>query len=181
MSRWMVALLMLLVPLAAFLGGGWILNRASGRQLPAEPKPLNMRWKGYDATEAAAFWQAVEKLAPGAEKKFLLLDLVFPFLYAGALAAGLLLGWSFLGLPCSPVWLLAPVVLGMLADWTENLIQLQQLARFTVHQTVEEGGIRIAGAATSVKLAVLGLSYLMLALLILAVLVPGLGKALGSR
>jgi hypothetical protein len=96
------------------------------------------------------------------------------------LAAGLLLGWAFLDLRFSPAWLLAPVVLGMIADWTENVVQLRQLARFTAQprQPLEEAWIRVASTATSVKIALLGLSYLALGLLLLAVLVPALGKTL---
>ncbi len=149
----LLALAVLALPTAAFLTGGQILEKWSGRAAvaPANQKPLNQRLH-YSAEDARKYWKGFGN-GLSRERLFLELDLIFPFLYGGGLAAGLLLAWVLLGRPFHPACLLAPALLGVLADWTENLVQLGQLKRFcTSAEAVQDGWIRVASAATAVKL-----------------------------
>src|SRR5262245_54773062 len=122
------------------------------RDLPDNPTPLNMRF-GYDVATARAVWSSLDNPAvQDSEQRFLLMDLAFPLVYGAGLAAGLLLAWSAANRPINPKWLLALVGITILADWTENLTQLQQLRQFIVDRQLDAGWIGIASAATMVKL-----------------------------
>lgn len=169
------AVVMLLLPAAVFFGGGWIMAKMSGRVLMKQEKPLNQRF-GYDVEAVQRAWQAFDERALGAERRFLELDLVFPFLYGGALATGLLLGWASLGRRFNPAWLLVPIAITLLADWTENLVQLGQLSRFSAGQVLQKSWIQVASTATATKLLFLCVSCLML----LSLLVLMLGRAFRS-
>ncbi|HEY3570204.1 MAG TPA: hypothetical protein VGP73_19885 [Thermoanaerobaculia bacterium] len=165
----LAALEMLAIPLLLFYGGAWVLTKASGRDLvvkqlsAAGQKPLSQR-RSYDAAAFQNYWAVLDDSARRAEQRFLELDLLFPFVYCGGLAAGLLMAWAALGRTFNPAWLLAPVGLTLLADWTENLLQLDQLKRFLAGgaQTLQEGWIRIASAATTLKLLSFGATSVLL-------------------
>lgn len=171
------AIFMVALPAAVFSGGVLIMKKVSGYQEvedqassipnPCDRKPLDQRF-GYDAGAVDRYWGALNKDARAAEQHFLEVDLVFPFLYGGALAASLLLAWSMLGRPFSPAWIMVPVALTMLADWTENLVQLAQLRRYSTGgaQALQAGWIRVASAATSLKLTFFGASSLLLLTLV---------------
>jgi hypothetical protein len=175
MNKTIVAILMLSLPVVVFLGGAWIMAEMSGLEPVKQQKPLNRRF-GYDADAVQRYWQALDERARGADGRFLKLDLVFPFLYGGALATGLLLGWASLGQPFNPAWLLAPIAIVLLADWTENLVQLGQFDRFSAGIALQEGWIRVASAATAMKLVFFYASWLVLFFLFVLVL----GRALRS-
>ena len=59
-----------------------------------------------------------------------------------------------LGKTFSPVWLIGPAALTMIADWTENLVQLNQLRLYieSGKDGLEPRWIQIASVATIVKL-----------------------------
>jgi len=107
------AIFIVALPAAVFLGGVAIMKRithhqdvetrASSLPNPCDRKPLDQRF-GYDAGAVGRYWGALDS-ARAAEQHFLEVDLVFPFLYGGALAASLLLAWSTLGRPFSPAWI----------------------------------------------------------------------------
>lgn len=175
------ALLALGFPITVLLGGDVVLSGASGRppavcQLTDEkqfaPKPLNRRWFGYGAEDAKAYWSWLESTGRQTEKTFLTLDLLFPFLYGGALAASLWWIWMTLGRPFHPAWILAPLVMITMADWLENLIQLAQLRHYMESngQYVQSLWIQLAGCATIIKLWLTGGLYVSLAGLILKLL-----------
>jgi hypothetical protein len=162
------AVAMIALPLVVFFGGGAAMQRASHRLdlsqhagSAQDPRPLFSRLGGYDRAAVEDYWGGLEKVGGrktlDAERRFLELDLIFPFLYGGALAASLLLGWAALGRPFNPGWIIAPVTIGVLADWTENLIQLQQLGRFMAAggAALADGCIRIASVGTTLKIGVL--------------------------
>jgi hypothetical protein len=157
------AIVMIALPVVVFLGGGWIMNKWSGRQRVPGKTPLNMKWH-YDIADVKERWGALNEAGLRAEKKFLELDLVFPFLYGGALAAGLLLGWAALGRPFHPAWLVAPVAVTLLADWTENLVQIGQLNRWLARgkDALQASSIQIATTATTLKLLFFCGSWLIL-------------------
>ena len=166
------------LPLAVFFGGGWLMQTASGRtdsdRGAGGGLPLNQRLRGYDVDAAGKLWESLGPTGRQEERRLLELDLVFPFAYGGALAAGLLIAWAGLGRGFSPVFVIGLVVLGMLADWTENLVQLYQLERFGRNEPLQTAWIAIASAATQVKLASLAIAFG--ALLVLAGLMPFLRR-----
>ena len=158
------------LPIVVFFGAGWIMVKISGQE-PATQRiealraredrtPLNRRLH-YDADAVSRYWKPLKDdlTARAAEQRLLELDLVFPFPYGGALAAGLLLVWAGLGRRFAPAWVMAPVAVGMVADWTENLVQLSQLRRYTAGEALDGGWIALAGAATLVKIVCLTLAF----------------------
>lgn len=175
MGLWARAVFAVTLPLAVFLGGAWLLTTASGRsQVPAPPveaRPLNQRL-GYSATDVGEYWRAFDAAGLAAERRMLELDLVFPFAYGGALAAGLLAAWAGLGRGFNPAWIIGLVGIGVLADWTENLVQLAQMERFARDgpQGLQAAWIAVASAATVAKLVSLALASLALVALVVAML-----------
>ncbi|HET7234761.1 MAG TPA: hypothetical protein VFJ16_32405 [Longimicrobium sp.] len=161
---------------AVSLAGGALLLRLSGRDqvqpelkkrvaagsLPdADATPLHRRWGGYDAAAFVRYWKALDfQVTPASartgrdvERRFLEMDLVFPFVYGGALAAALLLAWAANGRPFHPVWVMLPVIALVAADWTENLALLGQIRRFAAggEPALQGGWIHVASAATMLK------------------------------
>ena len=135
---------------------------------PRFQKGLGMRYRGYTLPYVNQRWSAL-----GTNLKFerlsLEIDLVFPFVYGGALAAALLLAWAAAGRPFAPIFIVAPVAIAVIADWTENLIQLGQLKLFDASKP--DGGldstmIQLASVATMTKLFFLMGSYLFLVVLV---------------
>jgi hypothetical protein len=128
---------------------------------------LGLRLTGYDLAAVKAYWAALKAgEALDAERRMLELDLVFPFFYGAAFASALLCAWVALGRPFQPVWIMAPVIINVVADWTENLIQLCQLKLFTSGAALQPGWIQIASGATMVKIFFFCGSYLFLACLV---------------
>ena len=168
------------LPALVFFGGAEIMTRLSGRarvaqrlaRLPeADRKPLNQR-PHYDRAAVERQWAALDEDADAlaAEARFLELDLVFPLLYGGAFAAALLMAWAALGRPFNPAWLIALVGVTVISDWTENLLILQQLTRYTTRgaPALDSTRIAVASGATLVKLAgAAALSGLTLVLVVL--------------
>ena len=169
------AILIFLVPLAALIGGFiYFASRDEFKDIKTRLHDGRSFQIGfYDADAMAKRWGALkgksgEKDLTPSERFMLVIDLVFPFVYGAALAAGLLVAWWMLGRPFSPGLLLGLVFIGVAADWTENLIQLAQLENLVpLKQTdkfsLSEGWIRLAGVATALKLASLSAAYVLLA------------------
>jgi len=169
------SLLALALPLAAYLGGGLLTTELAAREEPAgAQKPLNLRF-GYSAADLTSYWQAFKPSGLEGERRFLEADLIFPFLYGGALATGMLLLWAALGRPFNPAPLFAVVAITLLADWTENLVQLRQICRFIRQGSseLEAHWINVASAATMVKLAGSLASIVVLLSLVVATLLRG--------
>lgn len=153
-------ILALALPTLVFVSGASLMSRWTDRQavrerltrdFPDNPRPLNMRF-GYDVATARGLWSSLDPSMRESEQQFLKLDLVFPLVYGAGLAAGLLLAWGAAARPVNPAWLIALVGITILADWTENLTQLQQLRQFVTDQRLDAGWIGLASAATMVKL-----------------------------
>src|SRR5688572_20140289 len=124
------------LPIVVFVIGAGIMTILSGhgyvtQQLreadSKDQKELNRRFLGYDTNAVAQHWGALDERALHSERRFLQLDLVFPLFYGAALAIALWQAWTAVGKTLSPVWLVVPVAVTMIADWAENLIQLSQL------------------------------------------------------
>lgn len=152
------ALLIFLLPLIVLVGG--IVYMGSLTQFAQLKAALGDEARPkigfYGADSIGKRWETLRKAGPehlSSERHMLLIDLPFPCLYGGALMIGLLMAWSLLGRPFAVVWLLAPVLLLMAADWTENLIQLGQLEAFTKsgQAALSRSLLALAGLATFVK------------------------------
>lgn len=147
-------LTILALPLVVSLCGGWLMLEMSKSGMPSsEGTPLYQRL-GYDINVVARYWNAFKPTALNAEQHFLRLDLIFPLFYGAAFGISLYLTWDMLGRPFSPLWIIAPVAITALADWTENLIQLNQLKQYREHgeAALQANLIQIASLATCIKL-----------------------------
>jgi hypothetical protein len=159
----------LLPPLVAWAGVAAMAALPQGRA--AASVALRPLYRGpYDRAYAETYWGtlgAAPPLAghpPLASERFLLkIDLLFPPIYGGALAAGLWCSAHALGRPDVGGWLMLAVLLMMVADWTENLVQLAELSRFTATGRASAGWIALASTATGLK------SRLVIALVLLNV------------
>jgi hypothetical protein len=152
------------LPVVAYFGAGLIMIAASGhtyvtQQLEEKAAPndrtgLNMRLQGYDTADVAQHWGVLDRRALASEHRFLQLDLLFPLFYGGAFLLALLRVRRDLGQAFSPAWLIAPVAITALADWTENLIHLAQLRSYLEqgNEGLQAGWIQIASAATIIKI-----------------------------
>jgi len=164
-------LFLLGLPVASFaIAGVWMMHATGRDQFKSrapEAVPLNFRIAGYDAADASAYWNWLGPAGREAERNFLEADMVFPFVYGGTILASLLLAWAWLGRPVSPLWLVAPVAITVLADWTENLVHWQQLKQFGAGAPVDAGWIQVASIATSTKLVFFWISALLLVALAL--------------
>jgi hypothetical protein len=178
------AIVLLALPTAIITGGDYLMGKLSGRQQltqrlsrakPEDKRGLGLRILGYDLEAVSRRWGMLDPSTRAVERRGLEIDLIFPFLYGGTLAAALLLVWAALGRPFPPVWLVSPVAITMLADWTENLVQLGQLSRFDAsgQAGLQPGWIQIASAATMTKLVFYGGSSLLLVVLVGCMLVRG--------
>lgn len=152
------ALLVVLLPIAVFLGTGYpmmhLTERDQFRRTDApHTVPLNFRPGGYNAADATAYWEWLGPPGRAAERRFLLVDLAFPLGYGGAMLASLLIAWAALGRPFRRAWLVTPVVIAVVADWVENLIHLRQLRAFMQSALVDATWLQVASLATSVKTA----------------------------
>jgi hypothetical protein len=173
------------LPAVAYFGAGLVMIVASGhtyvtkqlkeRAAPAHRTQLNMRLQGYGRTDVAQLWGLLDRRALDRERRFLQLDLLFPLFYGGAFLAALLRVWRDLGKAFSRVWLIAPVAITVLADWTENLIHLAQLRSYLEkgREGLQAGWIQIASVATTAKiLFFVGTLVLLIGLAICRVVQP---------
>jgi hypothetical protein len=133
------------------------------------PEPLNLHWFGDEREAAKKYWSWLNTLGRQVGGKFLALDLLFSFVYGGALAANLWWVWATVGRPFHPAWIVAPLAMILTADWTEHFIQLAQLR----HSVPSDEGriqnllIQISSCATMIKLwLTLGLYVSLLGLLL---------------
>jgi hypothetical protein len=144
-----LALIVISLPLAVFLGGGVLMLKVSGRGLDGPEPP--MRKLRYTSADVQKYWEALGERVP-AEMRLLEIDLVFPLLVGAALLTSLLMVSAELGSPI-PRWAfvgLAGVL--VLADWSENLVLIRELAGFSAHGKMPDATwIAIASAATTVK------------------------------
>jgi hypothetical protein len=176
------ALIVLFAPLVVFIVGAWsqakwsgqdkIASRLAEEALPKDAKPLYLRLKGYDVEAVNGRWSKLRELLSN-ERRFLELDLVFPILYGtafflSALAARKILDGRLPGLWSSPM---ISIAITVIADWTENVIQLGQLKRFTdpAKPGLQAMQIAVASTATTIKLVSFALTIVLLIALALAV------------
>ena len=143
------------VPLTVLLGGGALMNKASARVFPSEGsgeplKPLNQRYLGYDTAAVTAYFDGLGTgKGKEGERRFLEFDLVFPTVFAAALVAGLWMSAKAAGQRRPPLWAVGLIVIGLVADWTENLTQLRLL---DAPLPLDDSVVNQASSATIVKL-----------------------------
>jgi hypothetical protein len=152
------------LPTLVYVGAGLVMIKLSGHDYVKERlnqkaasedrRGLNMRLRGYDTDAVARQWSALDERALQSERRFLQLDLAFPLFYGGALAIALRQAWMASGRSFPGMVPIAVIALTMIADWTENLIQLSQLRLFEEHGAggLQDVPIQIASAATTVKI-----------------------------
>lgn len=150
------ALFLIFINLTVIVGGGYVMNKLVERSCKtADVTPLGMRWQsGYTKETAIEYWKTLSEREPdlSTERKFLLIDLVFPFIYGGAFFATLLYATTSNHHPVPPALLLLLIAAIALADWIENLIQLQQIKLFAQNEAdVNVLQIHIASIATRIK------------------------------
>jgi hypothetical protein len=168
---YLTVIVLLLLPIVVFKGGARLMSMVSGPHTVDGQKPLNQRWLGYDADDVAGYWSALGEARRLAEQRFLQLDLVFPTLYGTAFAVSLVTASAKLGCPLHVGWVIAPVVVTVIADWVENLVQLDQLRDYVTSDkkdvtALDPKWIRVASAATIVKLFFFSISALALLVLL---------------
>jgi hypothetical protein len=183
------AVLLFVIPMVVLVAGSALLTshallggkRGPGRNAPAglcarwsagKMSQLNLLLCGYGIAHVSRQWggenDPVRRAAElAAERRFLCYDLLFPLFYGAALAIALWLVWSDLQRPFALFWPLAPVAFGVIADWIENLIHLNQLTHFQRggEAALSPGWVQLASGATSLKLLLIGASFLLLAAL----------------
>ena len=153
------AFLILALPAVALLGGFAVFKSLHQQQTidgllaslpPQHAKPLNQRYGGYNAAKAGIHWDELRKDPKGipAARFLLAIDLVFPLVYGAAIAAALVIAWWGFGWKFHPGWLIAPVAVVIVADWTENVLHLSQIDS----ASLSASWIGVASIATQVKL-----------------------------
>lgn len=117
-------------------------------------KPLHARWLGSGLDAAKRSWSWLNETARQATEKLPALDLLFPFVYGGALAVNLWWVWETLGHPFYPAWIVAPLAMILTADWAENLLQLAQLSHSVSSNKsrAQNLWIEISACATTITL-----------------------------
>ncbi|SDL76048.1 hypothetical protein SAMN05660860_01213 [Geoalkalibacter ferrihydriticus] len=165
-------LVALALPVVLFFGGGYLMLLFTARdQFPQtsapESVPLHFRLGGYNAEQAQAYWAWLGAEGQLAELRFLEVDLVFPLVYGGALLVSLFLIWGWLGRPFRLAWLLAPLAVTVIADWTENLVHWHQLHRVLRQEPVQDFWMHMASLATTTKMLCFTLSATLLVALAL--------------
>ena len=160
------SIVLTLLPIIVLLAGGLLMAEISGRDAQRkevestfEPngkktRPLNLRFFGYSAADAHTYWAPLARNKMP-ERRFLQIDLAFPLVYGIAWATSLFLAGAALGVPLRSLWPWL-LLIALLADWSENLIQLKEFGAYdgTV-ESLSEAWIIGASVATMAKLWIL--------------------------
>ena len=117
-------------------------------------KPLHLRWFGHGLEAAARSWSWLIGVGRQAGETFQFIDVLFSFVYGGALAGSLWWVWTTLGHPFHQAWIAAPLAMILTADWTEHLIQLVQLRHYlpSTEGRIQSLWVRMSNCATIIKL-----------------------------
>jgi hypothetical protein len=149
------AILATVVSLGVSVGWAFLQEKLSGRRSVPGQKPLFDRTTGYGVDQVIQYWSGLDADGLRAEKRFLIWDLFYPFIYGSALIVQLWTLGQVLGISID--WFVVPVAPLIVADWTENLFQLNQLERFVKRTALSPERIRVASIGTIVKLWLLRL------------------------
>jgi hypothetical protein len=158
------ALALIAIPVATFLMGAAGMEYFAHRGFveigvreatdPSDRKPLNRRLFGYNAKQIERYWAQFDNGGLALEQRRLEIDLLFPFFYGASLLGPLIFAWISIKRPFAPIFVVAPVSITIIADWTENIIQLNLLRQFQSPegQLVDSMWANVASIATSTKL-----------------------------
>lgn len=150
-------------PLEVLLGSKQIQPYPKGvtstlTQPPPEEKKaakwLNLLRLGSGGGAGKRFWSWLNDAGRQAGEKFLTMDLLFAVTYGGALAASLWWVWVTVGHPFHPAWIVAPLAMMLIAEWTEYLIQLAQLRQYVAsdESRIQHVWIQISSCETTLRL-----------------------------
>jgi hypothetical protein len=144
------------------------------------PEPLNLHWFGYEREAAKKYWSWLNALGRQVGENFLAMDLLFSFVYGGALAASLAWVWMAVGRPFHPAWIMAPLAMMLTAEWTEHCIQRVQLRPYVSSNDgpLPTLWIQISSCATMIKLWLTCGLYVSLAGLVVKLIVSLLERYL---
>lgn len=161
MGLWLLRILLLLaLPIGVLLGGLKVMEAFGG----VDRVRPRLNTGPYRLVDVQTRYGTL-KATPGglaAERWRLKLDLLFPWCYGAALSLSLLLGWADAGRPFPPAWVVLPIAVAAVSDWTENLTQLTLLQRYEAGSALSSGWVIVACGATLAKLASLVFSGLVL-------------------
>ena len=158
------AVLIIAVPVLFIIGIGQAMNYSVNRNIATayveseldkkDQEPLYRRFGGYTSDDVNRHWKQLGAEGRSAERHFLELDLIYPSFYGGIILGAMLVAWSYLGRPFSSTWLVVPVAVTVMSDWTENIIQLRQLEGYLTseHYVLDNSWIQVASLATTTKL-----------------------------
>lgn len=162
MILWARIAVIILLPIAVFFAGSFLMGWLSDgkyiekrlQELPdrKDRVPLNRRLIGYNAEALARHWKALDSTALRDERRALEIDLVFPLVYGAAFLTSFLLAWVTIGRPFHFWRLMAPIVITIVADWTENSFLLGQLREFMDGAPLSGFSVHLASIGTTVKL-----------------------------
>ena len=158
------AAFMVLFPILISMAAIYLMKNISGREpFPKtddpDATPLNLRWRGYSEKEALDYWTWLRNNdALVAEQRFLVVDLFFPFFYAGTMLTSVMLAWNWLNHSFDLKWVVIFIAIVVLADWTENLVHLHQLGQFVRNEPMQAVWVQVASGATTIKSGFLVLS-----------------------
>jgi hypothetical protein len=80
-----------------------------------------------------------------------------------ALVSTLMFGsWIFCLFKKKRQFLIAPTILGMIADWSENYIELLMIETYVKSSTISETLVSLGSGINSFKFAMIGLTYLII-------------------
>src|SRR3954466_14853375 len=104
---------------------------------------------GYIVDDGGVFWCPPGPSGGQVQRRFLLYDLRFPLFYGGALVFAL--WWLCRAAGWKAGLTIAPVVVGGVADWVENLVHLNLLSRYVRagKSALPEAVVSAASAATA--------------------------------
>ena len=175
----------LAISVIALFGGARAIHLVSGnsycsqlrRSAPAEDRvPLSWRYRGYDLAAVHRHWAPVAQDAHAimCANRYLRMNLLFPFLYCGALAVSCMMLASMIDRSVSLVLGLATLVLAgtLLSDLTESLVLIAQFRRYieTGESNLSEKWIWVASTATKTKLIFFAATLLLALVMCVAVL-----------
>ncbi|HVF31090.1 MAG TPA: hypothetical protein VNA22_08970 [Pyrinomonadaceae bacterium] len=169
----MVPLAALALPIVVLLFGGWLMLEVSGRNriaiqasLAADPLPKSLasRIGGYNAEDALTYWNKLDDDGRRAELTFLQIDLLFAVFYSAALAFSIITVWTAGDFRFNPTLLMIPVVVALVADWTETAIHMKHLQgsgiKALLAKDIDPTAIKVASIATVTKWISVGVACL---------------------
>lgn len=134
-------------------GYGRVVSQLAAQADVDDRRPLYAR-RRYDSEAVARHWGALDSEALQAERRFLQLDLYFPFVYGAALMVSFICCFAAFASGFLVVVFFGATLVAMFCDFQENILQLGQLQRFVDGgpQRLQPSKVAKASLATGFKL-----------------------------